>query len=321
MPGPLGTQTGAAVTNGMIANGPAPIPGPASPGISKYDLVCQRVFGSADYEDYLLKNLTATSFLHRQVASIHPEVAKTLKVAEAAAVATSGASYKSPIVSSTLRRRKAMHAFGMAMDFDAEKNPYVLYERGESKLDGELIKAYDSIAGFMLGMSHSAIPSIWKGRSAFGNGSVGAVFDALKKESDAMVQYFAMMNDSTQLTAFLNGQWRTTHYGQQPPALATVQAQMHTDYEALGGENAKGKKVPVSGKGDRPFAPSSSGGQGDPATGFLNLDKDFVLAMTGAGFAWGAIDFGNESGDVQHFDTRLLKWGRQAYNGLNAKLP
>jgi hypothetical protein len=213
-----------------------------------------------------------------------------------------------------------MHAFGMAIDFDVMENPYILDEAGEAKLDQQLIQAYDHIAQFMLGKAPSDIPKIRKGRSAFGDGSVGAVFDALKEESDAMKAYFGMMNDSDLLNAFLSLDWRAKHPGQTPPTEATIQSQMQSDYEILGGTNAAGKKVP-SKQGDRPFAPSSSGGQGDPATGFLNLDKDFVLAMTGAGFAWGAVDFGGASGDVQHFDTRLLKFGRQAHNGLMGNLP
>ena len=67
----------------------------------------------------------------------------------------------------------------------------------------------------------------------------------------------------------------------------------------------------------RPFAPRSTN-KGDPATGFLNLDRDFVLALTDAGLAWGAIDFGAESGEVMHFDCRLDGKGKDAYAGLIA---
>jgi hypothetical protein len=298
----------------------SPTPGPATPAVSKYDTICQRVFGSADYDDYLRTSLTATAFLGRQVANVHQEVVNTLRAAESLAVKARGADYKAPSVSSTLRRKKAMHAFGMAMDFDILENPYILDESGEAKLDQQLVEAYNHIAQFMLGKSESDIPKIRQGRAAFGDGSVGAVYDALKEESDAMKQYFAMMNDSSQLNDFLAKTWPTKHPGQTAPSASDIQSQMQTDYETLGGTNASGKKTP-SANGDRPFAPSSSGGRGDPATGFLNMDKDFVLAMTQAGFAWGAIDFGRASGDVQHFDTRLLKFGRQAYNGLLGRFP
>jgi hypothetical protein len=36
----------------------------------------------------------------------------------------------------------------------------------------------------------------------------------------------------------------------------------------------------------------------------MNLHKELVLALVDAGLSWGAIDFGAESGDIMHFDTR-----------------
>ena len=43
----------------------------------------------------------------------------------------------------------------------------------------------------------------------------------------------------------------------------------------------------------------------DPCKGFLNLSRDLVVALRdAAGLAWGAVDFGAESGDVMHFDCR-----------------
>jgi hypothetical protein len=58
----------------------------------------------------------------------------------------------------------------------------------------------------------------------------------------------------------------------------------------------------------------------DPANGFLNLQKDLVIALRDhACLAWGAVDFGpNASGDVMHFDCRLDDLGRAAGSGLKA---
>jgi hypothetical protein len=91
---------------------------------------------------------------------------------------------------------------------------------------------------------------------------------------------------------------------------------MKDDYEVLGGKTDAGMERPTGGKEDRPFAPTSFGGKGDPATGFLNLGKEFVVAMTNAGFAWGAIDILGEPGDIQHFDLRLKGNGAKAYHLL-----
>jgi len=49
---------------------------------------------------------------------------------------------------------------------------------------------------------------------------------------------------------------------------------MKNDYEVLGGKTDTGWERPTGGKEDRPFAPTSFGGKGDPATGFLNLGKN-----------------------------------------------
>jgi len=62
---------------------------------------------------------------------------------------------------------------------------------------------------------------------------------------------------------------------------------------------------PGEGSVDRPFDTHSNTYAGrTPLAGFLNLRKELVLAMVGAGLSWGAIDFGGESGDIMHFDTR-----------------
>ena len=48
----------------------------------------------------------------------------------------------------------------------------------------------------------------------------------------------------------------------------------------------------------------------DPLKGFLNLDRDLVIALRDhACLIWGAVDMGsNSSGDVMHFDCRLDDW-------------
>lgn len=306
------------VQNGTTPLAGNPLPGPATPPVSKYDIISQQLFSSVNYDDFIRTKLTATAFLGRQVANIHPETVNTLQAAQANAIQSQGASYQGPIVSSTLRRKKAMHAFGMAIDFDVANNPYILDEAGEAQLDTQLIQAYNHIANFILGKAQSDIPLIRKGRSAFGDGSVGAVYDALEMESNAMKSYFALMNNSEDLSYYLSKVWPQNHQGQTAPSATQIQAQMESDYQILGGAGPSGKKLPSKG-GDRPFAPSSGGGQGDPASGFLSLDKEFVLAMTNAGFAWGAIDFGAASGDMQHFDTRKLTTGRQVLNMLLKK--
>ncbi|HEX8955866.1 MAG TPA: lysozyme [Burkholderiaceae bacterium] len=277
----------------------------------RFDRIVSNVFGAASYDEFL-GTLQTVNFLNRTVKDVHPEMVSKLQTAEATLTAK-GIS-KSPPIDSTLRKRHSMHGLGMAIDFDVLENPYVLNEAGEADLDAELIQAYDHIANFVLGNASSSLRNLKSGRKAFG-GTIAGVYDALRAESDAMKLYFSFIKDANALAAFLTNNWPSLHQGQTAPDLATAQAQIEDDYEILGGKDQSGNKRKAK-KGDRPFAAGSAGGRGDPATGFLNLDRDFVLALTDAGLSWGAIDMGAASGDVMHFDCRLNGLGAKAYAAL-----
>ena len=56
----------------------------------------------------------------------------------------------------------------------------------------------------------------------------------------------------------------------------------------------------------------------DPRQGFLNLDKDLVIALRDrACLVWGAVDFGpRANGDIMHFDCRLDEIGQALYCGV-----
>jgi hypothetical protein len=282
----------------------------------KWDKIASDIFGDATYDDFVSKELTSTKFLGQTISSIHGDTVKLLEAAAKDLASTQSAGYKAPPVTDTFRRRAGMHGWGMAIDFDVMNNPCVLNEHGEAELDKELIVAYDHIASFMLGRDKSRIRDLKGGRKKFGSGTIADVYDALRVESDAMKQYFSMMKDSTALTSFLSTDWPKSHSGQTAPDIATVQAQMQDDCEVLGGATSSGSKRATK-SGDRPFAPKSSGGKGDPATGFLNLDRPFVIAMTNAGFAWGASDIAGEPGDIHHFDLRLQPTGSKVLSLLH----
>jgi hypothetical protein len=294
-------------------------------GGDKFDKIAQQVFHRTDYADFLAQDLESTTFLGRQVSQVHHQMTEKLKEVEKNLTKSQGANYQAPSIGSTLRSRASMHGFGMAIDFDVLENPYVLNEAGEAQLDQQLIVAYDHIAQFMLGKTRSDINKLQSGRSGFSANAkspapVDQIYDSLREESDAMRRYFLLKNNATDLTTFLANEWPAKHPGQTAPGIAAVQAQMQDDYEVLGGKTASGSKRPTAkGQGDRPFAPTSGGGKGDPATGFLNLPKEFVVAMTDAGFAWGAVDFaGGKSGDMQHFDLRLIGTGHTVAHMLGA---
>jgi hypothetical protein len=297
----------------------------AAPEGDKWDRIARELFNKKDYQDYFdsIKS-TSVTFLGQTVTKVHPELVSMLQEVEKELIIQKGPNYKAPIVSSTLRSKKGMHGWGMAIDFDVEQNPYILNESGEAKLDLELLTAYDHIAQFILGKTESDIHKLKKGRSGFG-GTIDKVYDILKDESDAMKLYFSFLDNDIKLQSFINNEWAKKNPENIAPDVEQLKLQIRNDYEILGGATLTGKKrstepvchvnkkgEPICNTPDRPFAPSSGGGKGDPEKGFLNLDKDFVIAMTEAGFAWGAIDIQGEPGDIQHFDLRL--------NGIGAKV-
>jgi hypothetical protein len=281
-----------------------------------WDPMVRSVFGLRSFGEYVHTVLQTATFFGQTIAQLHPELISALQQVETNLKAAQGPGYKVPTIDSGFREHKGMHGWGMAVDFDVKENPYVLNESGEAALDAELKPAYDRVAQFMLGDTQSSLGKLKQGRRAFGGGSAGDVYDALRRESDAMKRYFTLKDDPAALSDFLSNEWPPLHPGLAPPDASTVKAQMVNDYEILGGAGPGGKKRAAAKGTDRPFAPSSGGGAGDPRTGFLNLPKEFVVAMTDAGLAWGAIDIQGEPGDVQHFDLRLVGQGKKAYDEL-----
>jgi hypothetical protein len=228
------------------------------------------------------------------------------------------------------RSSAGYHGWGIAIDIDVARNPYVMHEAGEREIDAQVGEVYHRIARIMInrpiatpptrrepagGNQHSVIPALigsggpmTVGGPTGRRGRAGEYYDRLQLESDAMERYFALMNDQAQLTAFLTTEWPQLHPNEPAPAAADVTRQMWQDFAALGGAIPRGGPPgvtgftpPAAGSGDRPFNPTSAGQQ-DPGQGFLTIPREVVLGLSQAVSRWGAIDFGGPSGDVQHFD-------------------
>ena len=197
--------------------------------LDKWDIIAKSVFGDSSYDDYAVaKELTSATFFGQTLNQVGPQLADKLRATEVTLKGKGIASV--PTVGSTFRRKGGMHGWGLAIDFNILQDPYVLNEAGEAALDRDLKAAYDHIADFVLGLAGSSLKKLTKGRSAF-NGSIGAVYDALRAESDAMKTYFGLMNDPVALSAFLAKDWVALHPGSAPPDRAAAQQQMRSDYE------------------------------------------------------------------------------------------
>ena len=224
------------------------------------------------------------------------------------------------------------HGAGVAIDIDVRTNPYVMHEgAGDAKyarqghltpVDQEQVPVYGRIAEFMLNDpidgEQSIVPElirsggpIPKGTKATRRERLGQYWDRFKLESDAMVDYFRLMRDKPALEAHLKGDWVKTHPKATPPDADATIKQMWADFAVLGGAIPKGgvPEAPgVTDKGVRnPFHTKS--GQQDPGGGFISIPKEVVVGLGQAVERWGAIDFGLESGDVQHFDDKGVLGG------------
>ncbi|RPI72692.1 MAG: hypothetical protein EHM38_01550 [Geobacteraceae bacterium] len=282
----------------------------------KWDRIAGEVFNCASYDEFIELKLNNSTFFGQALLKISDAMIEILYKVEEDLIDSQGPEYKAPFANSTLREKSGMHGWGMAIDFDVGINPYVLNEKSEEKLDKDLIGAYDNIAKFMLGKNESDLRKLKSGRSAFGDGSIGDIHDILQEESDAMRKYFSLMKDDTAFQEFIETEWAVKNPDNKIPDIERIKAQMEKDYIILGGKADTGNVWRTEVNEDRPFAPNSMRGKGDPATGFLNLRKEFVEAMTDRGFAWGAIDISGEPGDIQHFDLRLQGVGARVYNLL-----
>lgn len=227
------------------------------------------------------------------------------------------------------RREISPHGSGVAIDIDAGDNPYVMHEgeqraaitdpSKQTQLSKEVGPVYTRIAQFILNNpidgEQSIIPKLIttgetlpKGQKSSRRDRLGQYYDRLTQESDAMKKYFTLMQNEAALQAFLTSDWPKLHPGESAPNLDAVKTQMWNDYALLGGPIPKGGPTGVTGfvqprAAGRPFHPSS-GGQKDPASGFLTIPREVVLGLGQAVPRWGAIDFGIQSGDVMHFDDR-----------------
>lgn len=243
-----------------------------------------------------------------------------------------------------------LHSWGMALDINTTTDPYIMHESGERQLDAQLAPVYQRIAWFILGRN-SVIPDAIRHPESLGGTAqtqASQLYDRLQEESRAMQTYFSYMQDLTALQNYIStpdGLQRyqlitqATEPNQSPGSIdvRALQQQMMADFAVLtshpgpliqppendqAGASAQPplpypQPAPLTGRQDRPFDHSNSPRR-TPLSGFLDLQKDLVMAMVQAGLRWGAIGFGPESGDVMHFDLANQPVGQRMVRAINA---
>jgi hypothetical protein len=281
-----------------------------------------------DYADYKKKYIKPASFLGHSIANgVRPDFKKMLDTAKtkidkqyADAKKTPPADYGITSIGG-FREEVSPHGAGVAIDIDGGKNPYVMHQAGTSEADKETLPVYKRIAEFILNDpidgDQSIIPRLIKTGANLPNTvatgraeRVAQYWDRLKRESDAMIQYFSLMKDDAALKAFMTGDWKTRHPNANPDPIEAIVKQMWQDYAILGGTIPKDApesvaSFTVKGINGRPFRPfADRTPTNEPGAGFLTIPREVAVGLGEAVPRWGAIDFGGESGDVMHFDDK-----------------
>jgi hypothetical protein len=249
--------------------------------------------------------------------TVRPGFLKKLRNAEAAAAkAIGGSSPNFGIVSVGSSERGGtygFHPWGLAVDLNYDSCPYIMHNHGSHNsdvdvLNAELAPVYTRIARLIL-RRDSVIPKeITRDNEA--SSRVAALYDSLAEESDAMIRSFHLMQDTGKLATLLSAMpagtdWRPISGTTSAPTADAMQDLLMADYVTLSGRpgpTIPSKSYPAARKLDahRPFRGNPK--LRAPEFGFLSLRRELVIALTSQGLRWGAIHFGNESGDVMHFD-------------------
>jgi hypothetical protein len=327
----VGRLVDQAIQRQQVQRGPGPATAkPRKPTIDEIAREIGPTLGGpyADYAAFAATMVTGSFLGHPIDRGVRPEFLAKLQTAKTKIDAEFTAS-GNPVpagygISSVggFRWAGGPHGWGLAIDLDVARNPFVMHEHNEAVLDTQLGPVYHRIAETMLnapiGGEQSIIPKIITSGKTMAGGTaprrdrLAEYYDRLALESKAMQDYFALMKDPdpNAIANFLAGPWLKTHPGGTAPAVDDVRRHMWEDFATLGGSVPTGGPPGVPGfhapgaipsGSDRPFAPNSAPVQ-DPAAGFLTIPREVVLGLGQIVTRWGAIDFGGESGDIQHFD-------------------
>jgi subtilisin family serine protease len=201
--------------------------------------------------------------------------------------------------------RSSMHSFGLATDIEYTASPWILGNPG-SPVSNEAMRQACNRAALVVGgrVIDTAPPFL----SNLSRGTTAAAYDALRTLDREFVAYLGLAGNAAAMRVHVERNRSVAGVVQGGESLDAAaarwadQARVDLDRMRLPGSN---------------FA--SSGSVRDPLRGFMSMNRDLVIALRDSGrLAWGAIDFGAESGDIMHFDARPDGVGRVVLAGIRA---
>ncbi|WP_185934571.1 S8 family serine peptidase [Mycolicibacterium hodleri] len=249
-----------------------------------------RRFGNGIHEVLLRKLQAAEAFLRRQPAYASlsgADLGRALGVGQNYGGARTG--------------RSSMHSFGLAADIEYTASPWIL-ANPDSPTSNEATRQACNRAALLLG--GRAIDTAPPFLSGLARGGTAAAYDTLRMLNREFVAYLGLAGDVA----------ATAVHVERNRAVAGVIRDSET-VDAAATRWAEQARVDL----DRMRLPGSNFHPRDPRKGFMSMHKDLVVALRDGGrLAWGAIDFGAQSGDIMHFDARPDGVGRVVLAGIMA---
>ncbi|MGE5765334.1 MAG: hypothetical protein ACM3ZF_16140 [Mycobacterium leprae] len=256
---------------------------------------------------------------------VHLSFMRKLRIAERALLAQSKFSGETPVelgkalgFNATSEEHKgarptatsaSMHTYGLAVDIKYTGNPWV---RG-----ADFLAALKRSALLMSGVRITQTTSqrFLHDLGADATLTTASIFDLLAQRNRDFRDYLALSADPAGLTAALQRRRADGTPGVFATATESIvdaAQRWRTDVQ----NDLRNMRAKAS--------PFRAGTTRDPLLGFLNLDRDLVIALRDtACLAWGAVDIGNGadgSGDMMHFDDRVCGIGK-ALAGVGGNFP
>lgn len=198
--------------------------------------------------------------------------------------------------------RSSMHSFGLATDIEYTASPWIL-GNPESQISNEALRRALNRAALLVGGRVIETRAPWLSRLAATG--TAAAYDALRRSDREFVAYLGLADNPTAARV---------HVARNAAVAGVVDS--GEDVDSAAARWAGNAKEDL----DRMRLPGSNFAPGrNPLNGFMSMHRDLVIALRdGGGLAWGAIDFGNQSGDIMHFDARTDPVGRTILAGIVA---
>ncbi len=197
--------------------------------------------------------------------------------------------------------RSSMHSFGLAVDIEYSASPWILGNPGSPVSNESTRQAFNRAALLIGGRVIDTAPPFL---SDLANGTTATAYDTLRTLDREFVGYLGLAaNAATALP----------HVERNRAVVGVVQSGESLDLAATrwaGQARIDLNRMRLRGSNFHPR---------NPLNGFMSLNRDLVISLRDSGgLAWGAIDFGRESGDIMHFDARPDAVGRVILAGIRA---